>query len=325
MGVSLKNMPFHLFPNVTESPLEVDNVSFHISGSSMKLKVNLRFQSRFPCGSSLPPYALRLTKNAINASTGQFPFHTAIFLDENYICGGSLITEEVVLTAAHCVVDGEPDRVISEDKFQLLFGSIDMETLEGSEALREVAMIYTHPHFKSDRILRQDIALMMIKGKLQFSETINRICLFHSYNSMDSYYNNKTFTVLGFGSSDVTDMASRFLKYGRMKAIARSDCAWKQVRFGLLPEHSTFCAAEDNVIACPGDSGGALVQEIDDTYYLRGVASVTVTESNQNCNTTDAVAFTHVPYFQQWINETIELYWDSVGAEAMNNDFAMIE
>ena len=36
------------------------------------------------------------------ASHGQFPWQAAIIIDSNYFCGGSLISNRIVLTAAHC-------------------------------------------------------------------------------------------------------------------------------------------------------------------------------------------------------------------------------
>ena len=46
--------------------------------------------------------ANRIT-NGNPANRGQFPWQAALIIDNNYFCGGSLISNLWVLTAAHCV------------------------------------------------------------------------------------------------------------------------------------------------------------------------------------------------------------------------------
>jgi secreted trypsin-like serine protease len=48
-----------------------------------------------------------------NASISQYPWQAAVFVDGEQLCGGSLLTSRIVLTAAHCVFDTDPNCVIS--------------------------------------------------------------------------------------------------------------------------------------------------------------------------------------------------------------------
>lgn len=54
-----------------------------------------------------------------------------------------------------------------------------------------------------------------------------------------------------------------------------------------------------------GDSGGGIVEVINGSYYLRGIASVTLTEVNGRCNVENPVGFTNVESFINWIKERI--------------------
>lgn len=40
-----------------------------------------------------------------DAALGQFPYQISLRMQNSHICGGSIIAEKWILTAAHCVVD----------------------------------------------------------------------------------------------------------------------------------------------------------------------------------------------------------------------------
>lgn len=187
----------------------------------------------------------------IIAKSSEFPFHVAIFFESRYRCGGSLLTAKATISASHCIVNSTQD-LLPSDNFRLLFGSVDLLSLSGNEALRKVREIYKHPDYSFDRILRNDIAVLRIDGNLQFSEFIQPICLPSSLPSINARV-NEHLIILGFGSSTESLKPSRYLHYGRMTVISRAQCTEKII-FALLPEQSTFCAiAKDNVLACPGN------------------------------------------------------------------------
>lgn len=55
-------------------------------------------------------------------------------------------------------------------------------------------------------------------------------------------------------------------------------------------------------ISFVGDSGGGFFEIINGSYYyLRGIASVTLTEVNGRCNVENPVGFTNVQSFINWI------------------------
>nr|CAD7579210.1 unnamed protein product [Timema californicum] len=41
--------------------------------------------------------------NGVPAKLGQFPWQVAIMVDSSVLCGGSLISDQWILTAAHCL------------------------------------------------------------------------------------------------------------------------------------------------------------------------------------------------------------------------------
>merc|ERR1712212_1217638 len=70
------------------------------SGASTKKGTN--FDLRATCGVEGPPAAGRIV-GGHEAEEHQWPWQVALFIDDAWFCGGSLINENYVLTAAHCV------------------------------------------------------------------------------------------------------------------------------------------------------------------------------------------------------------------------------
>lgn len=215
-----------------------------------------------------------------------------------------MISSTTVLTACHCVVNDNRE-LLPKEGFLLLLGAVDLKSLSGSEALREVSEITKHPDYEFDKILKQDIAMIHIKGNLQLSSSIRPICLFDVDSPITNYVNQSA-TVLGFGSNEASKEPNRYLSYGQMTIISRQQCIESKLVFGLLPEQSAFCArAYQSMIACPGDSGGGLIFTVNGKYYLRGISSVTITDADGNCDSTQSVAFSDVTFFLPWIRQNM--------------------
>ena len=99
-----------------------------------------------------------------------YPWMAALFVDGKYFCGGTLISDEWVLTAAHCV-DGNALEV----KVMLGAHNIKAEEEDGRLSVNTM-MFFTHPAYNPS-LLQNDIALIHLINPVQFTNKIRPVCL----------------------------------------------------------------------------------------------------------------------------------------------------
>ncbi|XP_070494752.1 transmembrane protease serine 9-like [Chironomus tepperi] len=210
--------------------------------------------------------------NGEKAGVGEFPFQVALGyesqsgLDWSFRCGGSLIADDVVLTAAHCVNREKDQPTI----IRLGRTSLDLtDEYDETEAQDiDIDTIEIHPNYtRSTR--HNDIALIKLRSPVEFSDSVSTICL----SSTDDIKSNE-FTVTGFGRISTDNFKkSDWLLKGRVTEYPLEKCKKKyeenQSRFKIVD--SQFCAISDEgVDTCDGDSGGPLFYEKNNIRYLHG-------------------------------------------------------
>lgn len=75
-------------------------------------------------------------EGGIKSEKGEFPFHAAVYINSLYQCGGSILSEKIIITAAHCLVVGTT--VQEKEVFRIVLGLTDLRNLTGVEAIRKV-------------------------------------------------------------------------------------------------------------------------------------------------------------------------------------------
>lgn len=94
-------------------------VNVHVPSPNSKTKSFKKWKNEDFCGKSKVVQSSRIVggKTAIH---GQFPWQVQIWAEKflnsapEFTCGGSLITEEIILTAAHCIQYTSPERYVFE-------------------------------------------------------------------------------------------------------------------------------------------------------------------------------------------------------------------
>ncbi|PWA28173.1 hypothetical protein CCH79_00020903 [Gambusia affinis] len=117
------------------------------------------------CGQ--PALNTRIVGGAV-APEGSWPWQVSLQLSSHF-CGGSLISSEWVLTAAHCII-----RDIGSAS--LVLGLQSLTGTNPNKVTRTVAQVIRHPSFRIST-LDNDIALIKLSSAVTFNNYISPVCL----------------------------------------------------------------------------------------------------------------------------------------------------
>ncbi|GBM55187.1 Proclotting enzyme, partial [Araneus ventricosus] len=115
-------------------------------------------------------------------------------------CGGALVTDRHVITAAHCVVTGRGSTTMSPNQLSVRRGAHDLRQSNEPDSVDiPVEAVRRHEQF-NPRTYKNDIAVLRLRRPVQFSDHISPICL--PYDSLtNDDLTGKTSTVTGFGTT----------------------------------------------------------------------------------------------------------------------------
>ncbi|KFO35037.1 coagulation factor X [Fukomys damarensis] len=183
--------------------------------------------------------------------------------DNNGFCGGTILSEYYVLTAAHCLHQAR--------RFTVRVGERDTEQEEGNEMTHEVEVVIKHNKFNTDTY-DCDIAVLKLKTPITFRMNVAPACLPQKDWAEAVLMTQKTGIVSGFGRIHEKGRQSSTLKSLEVPYVDRNTC---KLSTGFSITQNMFCAGYDAKLedTCQGDSGGPHVTLFKNTYYVTGIVS----------------------------------------------------
>ncbi|XP_060234672.1 trypsin-4 isoform X2 [Meriones unguiculatus] len=170
------------------------------------------------------------------------PYQVSLNDGTGHKCGGSLISDQWVLSAAHCY-----------KRIQVRLGEHNIHVLEGSEQFIDAEKIIRHPKYNKDTE-DNDIMLIKLKSPAILNSQVSTISLPHSCAITGAQC-----LVSGWGNT--VSLGGKYpsrLQCLEVPVLSASSC---RISYPGMITRNMFCLGflEGGMDSCDGDSGGPVV------------------------------------------------------------------
>ena len=272
------------------------------SHSSYNRLLGMRSRLGQPARSKLQPgRAHAAIVGGTEISIGQAPWQVAVeaLIPEEgaLFCGGSIIDESHILTAAHCVFDSNTGEVIPPEDFIVRAGVSNLALVNGiEEQERGVTDASPHPYYvyasDSGRVNPDDVAILTLERPLVFGPEVTPISVVAGGSSLPE---GTVVDLAGFGQENPMEpLNGKLYSLGMTLGYAR-ECGGEN-------DAVLLCASGSSGTACNGDSGSALT--LGFPSKLIGVVDDYLLVGGQKCSAGAEDAFANVaaPEIQDFID-----------------------
>ncbi|CAG9860337.1 unnamed protein product [Phyllotreta striolata] len=253
--------------------------------------------------------------NGRNAQLNEFPWMALLgyssYRGTVYKCGGTIINDRHILTAAHCIKSpqnpytvrvGEYNLATRNDCVTLLNGKVKCSPRVQNLAVEQSII---HPEY-NNRTITNDIALIRVQKISINIENIRPICLplDNLRNSIPEYL-----IATGWGVSDTRlGRSSEILQKVSMPVVDLRTCTnnYRLARRVRLSEKQICAGGRNNRDTCRGDSGGPLQQIRFYNGQARFIQYGVVSIGPRECGEDEKPSVnTNVAYYMDWILDTL--------------------
>ncbi|XP_066577839.1 complement factor B [Amia ocellicauda] len=255
----------------------------------------------------------------IKANDKQWPWQVLLRIQGEDSGGGSIISKQWILTAAHVLICYKSKEVVCEPNEVEVFAGIADRSQIGKPL--EVEKVFVHEEYRNNGTFYYDIGLLKLKREIQFDGRHRPVCLpctaplsrVLSLPDLDWHvqcefqdllltghggedYRPVNGIITGWGKTkNYQGTLAKNLHYGSISIQQREECS--KVRIPIPFTAEKFCAKGDNVDACAGDSGGPFVIKKNGRWIQIGIVSY----GQEKCAAESMGFYASVPRMMQWI------------------------
>ncbi|XP_053222675.1 transmembrane protease serine 5 isoform X2 [Podarcis raffonei] len=228
-------------------------------------------------------------------SPGHWPWQVTLYHEANHFCAGSMVSQEWIVTAAHCM--------------HKLSGWVAFAGLEDHTSVKEqvevaVEKAVPHPNYSS-RSPNYDIAMLKLKEPLRFSDTVGAVCLPQYHQDIPSgstcWISGQDTTRLENATGDPAETLTEVPVTLLSTQKCNSSC---RMAGELSPRMLCAHYLDGNTEACKAKWGGPLVCLLEHVWRLVGIGS----QSTRCKEPGQPGVYTEVAEFLDWIHHVMESY-----------------
>ncbi|KAJ2377655.1 hypothetical protein IW150_001259, partial [Coemansia sp. RSA 2607] len=215
----------------------------------------------------------------------QFAVHLTIkSATTEYLCGGTLLDNNLVVTAAHCMVDADTNAVYEASQVTVCYGSVSVAKMSCTSARNITVNSQYNPNTYTN-----DIALIQITA---LTKGFSTLPIYTGKLAEDT-----VLTTMGWGRTSDTALTlpdrlqSVEIEVGDAATCKKADGSYSSANG---PEICSVNALTPGKDSCSGDSGSPTVITVDGVDYLAGLTSTGVDllhPEEATCATADGIAF----------------------------------
>ncbi|MFA0570753.1 S1 family peptidase [Vibrio gallaecicus] len=254
--------------------------------------------------------------NGVNAPVSEYPSIANLFLDSfeydgkyftNPFCGGTILDEHHILTAAHCIYGNEAISLFTVVVPQLQ--NVDDYPL-GDIQRNRVKEIYYRNDYNDDisYFLENDVAILKLETAMNI-DTINDVIRRPDSESYRNDQVNTKFTAVGHGDTVSGYDGNDQLLQVDLNLVSNSACSsvflngdritTKQICFD--GDYSSLTRLKNGT--CQGDSGGPVYWYDGSKYVQVGITSFGPSSCGANIGVTSV--FTEIHDYNAWIDSVL--------------------
>ncbi|XP_068929490.1 ovochymase-2 [Petaurus breviceps papuanus] len=242
---------------------------------------------------------------------GAYPWQVSLKRREKHFCGGTIISAQWVITAAHCVMHKDMKTFLN-----VTAGEHDVNLVEQGEQTLSVDTIIRHPYFTVRKPMNYDIALLKMNGTFKFGQFVGPVCL---PKQGETFHPGFICTTAGWGRLEENGRLPQVLHQVDLPILTKRKCAAMLLTLKRPVKGNTLLCAgfpDGGKDACQGDSGGSLMcRNKHGAWTLAGVTSWGMgcaRSWRHNCQKIASYrgtpgVFTDLTKVLPWIHNTIEM------------------